>query len=60
MQIDPARVETDAMRRAVEDLMLLLFHGEIAGASWRAERLPSVLPCFAGFLNHPNGKAGMP
>ena len=60
VQIDPARVETDAMRRAVEDLMLLLFHGEILGASWRAELLPSVLPCFVGFLNHPNGKAGMP
>ena len=29
VQIDPARVEADAMRRAVEDLMLLLFHGEI-------------------------------
>ena len=49
--IDPALAAADAMGRAVEDLMLLLFRAKIVSEAWRAERLPGVLPCFEGFLN---------
>ena len=50
----PALADEAARRRATEDLMLLLFRAKIVNESWRAERLPGVLPCFEGFLKpHP-------
>ena len=51
--MDPALADADAMGRAVEDLMLLLFRAKIVSEAWRAERLPGVLPCFKRFL-HPD------
>ena len=58
--IDPAFGHSDAMGCAVEDLMLLLFREEIVSETWRAERLPGVLPCFKGFLNPDHVNPGMP
>ena len=49
--IDPTLENADAMKGAVEGLMLLLFREEIVSEAWQVERLPRVLPCFKGFLN---------
>ena len=58
--IDPVLSDAVARRRAIEDLMLLLFRARIVSEAWRAERLPGVLPCFAGFLNTQPANPGMP
>ena len=49
--IDPGLGASEAKRRAVEDLMLLLFRAKIVSEAWRAERLPGVLPSFQAFLS---------
>ena len=49
--IDPGLGPSEAKRRAVEDLMLLLFRAKIVSEAWRAERLPGVLPSFQAFLS---------
>ncbi|QNJ01881.1 glycosyltransferase [Synechococcus sp. PROS-U-1] len=56
--MDPALADADAMGRAVEDLMLLLFRAKIVSEAWRAERLPGVLPCFKRFLHPDQGNPG--
>ena len=58
--MDPALGDSDARRRAVEDLMLLLFRAKIVSEAWREERLPGVLPCFQGFLDPHRATPGMP
>ena len=58
--IDPVLSDAVARRRAIEDLMLLLFRARIVSEAWRAERLPGVLPCFEGFLNAQHANPGMP
>ena len=56
--MDPALADADAIGRAVEDLMLLLFRAKIVSEAWRAERLPGVLPCFKRFLHPDQGNPG--
>ena len=58
--LDPAVGDALVRRRAVEDLMLLLFRAKIVSEPWRAERLPGVLPCFEGFLNPQHANPGTP
>ena len=45
---------------SVEDLILLLFHGQIVDSFWRDEKLAHLLKYFEGFLNFPGANVSAP
>ena len=60
VRIAPSGVNSHSMRKSVEDLMLLMFHGQIIDPFWRAEKIVHLLKYFEGFLSSPDANVNTP